>query len=197
MYFNKHLKYLRRSVKPRFIHLLDTENYKTSSTMHKSGVLFTYKNYHAKEVYFISSMDRYRKHPMRRNERGVWYYILPRPENNTDIVGKEIRYKFVVDGLFVHDSTHNQYEDDNAGGFISLYYLNKEYVKAREGVMVLNRDTHDNKKVVFRLSAPHAQYVSLIGSFNNWDSSVDRITKVTSVANVSCVRRFSNVINII
>ena len=115
---------------------------------------------------------------MIRNDRGVWYYILPRSEYEDKRPESTLRYKFVVDGLYVYDKTHDNFEDDSAGGLISLYYLNFERMKPREGVLILAEDTQDNIKVMFRLYAPNARYVSLIGSFNNWDSGLDRMNRV-------------------
>ncbi|MES0491010.1 MAG: hypothetical protein ABUK01_13515 [Leptospirales bacterium] len=176
-YSQRHLQNLRQSVFPRYIHLIDTQNSGMNGTILQSGVLFTYKNYQAREVYFISSLDRYKKHKMYRNSRGVWYYLLPRTEYESKQPEKTVRYKYVVDGLYVHDTSHDQYEDDRAGGLISLYYLDSDYMKPKEGILVLGDDTQDNRKVLFRFYAPNARYVSLIGSFNNWDSGLDRMQR--------------------
>lgn len=176
-YSARHLQNLRKSVFPRYIHLIDTQNSRMTGTILQSGVLFTYKNYQAREVYFISSLDRYKKHKMYRNTRGVWYYLLPRAEYESKEPERVVRYKFVVDGLYVHDTSHAQYEDDRAGGLISLYHLNSDYMKPKEGILVLDDDTQDNRKVLFRLYAPNARYVSLIGSFNNWDSGLDKMER--------------------
>jgi hypothetical protein len=114
---------------------------------------------------------------MIRNEKGVWYYVLPRKEFDEKIPGREILYKFVVDGLFIPDPTHDNSEDDNAGGIISKFVFTNDMFKPHEGALVLDADTSNNKKVLFRFYAPRARFVSLVGSFNNWDSEIDTMQK--------------------
>jgi len=176
-YYSRHLEKLRKSVKPRFIHIIDTRGIRDGGGVLNSGVLFTYKNYQAKDVSFVCSIDRFQKHKMIRNEKGVWYYILPREEFDEKIPQREILYKFVVDGLFVQDATHDNYEDDNVGGMISKFVFTNDMFKPHEGVLALGADTQNNTKVLFRIYAPRAKFVSLVGSFNNWDSEIDVMQK--------------------
>lgn len=176
-YYAKNLEKLKRSIKPRFIHLIDTRNYARHHNLMSSGVLFTIKNYQAREIDFVSNIDRFQKHKMIRNEKGVWYYLLPINEYKEKSPNRTIYYKFVVDGLFVQDSTHDNQEDDNAGGSISKFSLTGEMFKPQEGVIVLNSVTPNSKKVVFRIYAPNARYITLLGSFNNWDSEIDSMKK--------------------
>lgn len=176
-YYARHLEKLRKSVKPRFIHVIDTKNFTKDHGVLASGVLFTYKNFQARDVSFISNMDRFQTHKMVRNEKGVWYYILPGTEFDEKIPSREILYKFVVDGLYVQDTTHDNYEDDNAGGVISRFVFTNDMFKPHEGVLVLDSDTASNKKVLFRFYAPKSRFVSLVGSFNSWDSETDVMQK--------------------
>jgi len=178
-YYAKNLEKLRKSVKPRFIRLLDSRNFTRNHTVVDSGVLFTYKNYQAKNVDFVCNLDRYQKHSMIRNEKGVWYYILPVDEYEEKTPEREILYKFVTDGLYIYDSTHENFEDDNSGGLLSKFTLTSDMMKAKEGVTVLGWETPNTKKVLFRLYAPHSRYVSLIGSFNNWDSETDTMKRTS------------------
>ena len=176
-YYARHIEKLRKSIKPRFIHVIDSRGFSDKHSILQSGVLFTYKNYQAKDVKFLSNVDRYQKHKMMRNEKGVWYYILPQKEFDEKKPDREILYKFVVDGLFVHDTTHENYDDDNAGGYLSRFVFTNDMFKPHEGVLVLKSDTPNNKKVVFRVYAPDAKFISLMGSFNNWDSEIDVMQK--------------------
>lgn len=176
-YFGEELEKLRISVKPRFIHLIDTRNSLDSPGVLSSGVLFTYKNYHARQVYFISNLDRYERRPMIRNQHGVWYYLLKQKEFTGRAPGHELRYKFVVDGLYLHDETHESNTSDDAGGVISQFFLQENMLKSREGVIVLEEDAGDNRKVVFRVHMPDASNVSVVGSFNKWDSEMDSMIR--------------------
>jgi hypothetical protein len=176
-YYAKHLEKLRKSVKPRYIHLVDTRNYVKYNKIQKSGILFTIKNYQAKKVEFISSLDRFQPHSMVRNEKGVWFYVLPIEQYNEKLASREFLYKFVVDGLYMPDSTHSNYDDDGAGGLISKFAITDEMSNAREGIIVLGNDTPSGKNVLFRYYAPLSKFVSVIGSFNNWDSEIDIMKK--------------------
>jgi len=176
-YYSRHLEKLRKSVKPRFVNVIDTRVFSNEHNIVNSGILFTYKNYQAREVLFISSIDRYQPHKMIRNEKGVWYYILPRREFDEKIPSREILYKFVVDGLYIRDTTHENVEDDFAGDAISKFVFTDDMYKPLEGVLVLENDTPVNKKVIFRFYSPKSKFVSLIGSFNNWNSEMDMMKR--------------------
>ena len=177
LYFNKDLKNLTIAVKPRFIELIDTQNYKQSNKILTSGILFTIKNYNATSVNFVSDFDNYVMHPMTKNDKGVWYYIFELRTYKENIKTNMLKYKFVVDGLFVNDSTHINYTEDNAGGLLSIFYFTSEQFKPEEGVIVLQADTLDNKKVLFRIYRPDAKSISLMSSFNNWDSNIDKMKR--------------------
>ncbi|MDH5717858.1 MAG: hypothetical protein OEZ22_09490 [Spirochaetia bacterium] len=177
IYYPKHLSKLREAVYPRVIHYIDSNNYKRYNKLLIRGVLFTYKNSRAKNVFFISDANKFERIPMIRNEKGVWYYIFS-PQKYTDMIpGKKIRYKFLVDGLFEHDITNNQYENDGGNRYISYYYLLDEDIEPENGVIFIKNQSNQNNGVLFRIYAPQAENVSLIGSFNNWDSEIDILEK--------------------
>ena len=60
----------------------------------------------ADEVYFLSSLDQFKRHEAMKNNKGVWEVMLPS--------GKEFRYFFIVDGN-VYIPTCDQKESDDFG----------------------------------------------------------------------------------
>jgi len=177
-YYARHLKYLREAVKPRFINYVDSSNYQRFGKLLVEGLLFTVKATSAKKVYLVSSIDRYRRHKMVRNSKGVWYLLLEIPSYN--FIGQspsQIKYKFLVDGLFRHDKTHKMFVDDNSNGLISIYFLDKKYIQPKKGVIKLGSNLKYGKKVLFRIYAPSASHISLIGNFNNWNPNIDVLKK--------------------
>ncbi|MDH5721425.1 MAG: hypothetical protein OEZ13_12535 [Spirochaetia bacterium] len=176
-YFPKHLSKLREAVPPRVIYYIDSQNYLRFGSLKTKGVLFTYKNPRARNVYFVCDNNKFKKEQMVRNEKGVWYYILP-PEKYSDITpGVRLRYKYFVDGLFEHDISNSQFESDGANTFISYFYYTEDNVRPSEGAMIINSSVNYAKTVLFRLYAPSASNVSLLGSFNGWNPEMDVLRK--------------------
>ncbi len=176
-YYPKHLSRLRQAVKPRLIRYIDSRNYKRYGRLAVEGILFTYKNPRAKQVYLATDIDKFNRRSMIRNERGVWYTILIPEEYREKKYRKKLRYKFWVDGLFQHDATHQNYEDDMANGVISFFYLNDESIRPEQGALQIQNAASYGKKVVFRIYAPNARNVSLLASFNGWNTELDPMKK--------------------
>ena len=174
-YYPRHLAELRKAVQPRIIYYVDSRNYKLYGKMLVRGVLFTYDAPQAKKVELVSDMDKFTRHELTRNNKGVWYYILQPPEYVTTKMHKKIRYKFLVDGIFDYDRTHQFYEEDNANSFISYFYLTEEDLHPQYGVSILPGKKGHSKEVIFRVFAPRARSVSLVGNFNQWNSEIDQM----------------------
>lgn len=172
-YYYKHLNNLRKAVPPRRINYIDAENINRYGKLHVEGILFTYQNTVAKKVFLVNDFDKYRKHPMIRNKNGVFYtifipnkYILSQKRNL-------IKYKFKVDGMFDYDHTHALSESDGANSLISLYYLQSNDIKPGLGNMEVDSEKSYAKKFLFRIYAPNANEISLVGNFNQWNSDLD------------------------
>jgi len=172
-YYSKHLKNLRKPVKPRIIHYIDSENYKRYGKLNITGILFTYKSTHSQKVNFICNLDRYKKHSMLRNKKGIWYFILTLNQYLENQHSKKIQYKFQANSLYDIDHTHNNI---NANG-LSVFYLTDEDQIPKTGPIILKNSTLYTKEVIFRIYSPKSEQISLIGSFNNWNSSIDILKK--------------------
>lgn len=93
---------LKDSLPPLYIQFLDMEEYTRKGTLLKKGILFTYRNLHAKTVYLSGNFNNYTFIPMKRNPQGVFYWVQPAVKVDGEIL-KEYIYKFYVDGVWVTD----------------------------------------------------------------------------------------------
>ncbi len=172
-YLYHQIHYLREAVRPRAIAYLDAALYRDRGVYGQNGILFTIKQPAARQVFFLSDADNFKPRLMTRGKRGVWYYLYaPEPYDSVE-PRRKLRYKFRVDDHFQVDTSHEQREEDGAGGFLSVYYLTEDDLSARQGVLVLRQSNRFQKEVLFRLRAPGAGRVSLVGNFNNWNSDLD------------------------
>ncbi|MCX8123660.1 MAG: glycogen-binding domain-containing protein [Spirochaetes bacterium] len=136
------------------------------------GTLITYKNRSAHKVYIAGDFSYWKKQPMERSSHGVWFYIIPYDDDE-----RIVRYKFLVDGVWINDPTNQDIADDNAGSYFSI--VRQE--KLPEGTQVSFKILDENIRLVeFRLYAPNASIVALAGDFNNWNPEIDLLKKDSS-----------------
>jgi 1,4-alpha-glucan branching enzyme len=129
----------------------------------ESGLLFTYKSRSARRVELAGSFNEWKPVPLVRGDNGVWYYLLA---NLTD--PGEIRYKFLVDGLWTRDPRNTATEDDGTGSYVSV----APHEGSSEGTHLTYRIVGKNL-IEFRLYKPDARMISLVGDFNNWNPEND------------------------
>ena len=107
-------------------------------------------------------------HPYAMNGRGVFVLDYPVPEGV-----REIRYRIVVDGLWMADPANPRTEVDAAGVSFSLYTLEKDPVRT----IVNPKPDAGSYTFVFRGSP--GRRVSLVGDFNNWDPFMDPLEETS------------------
>lgn len=166
-YYPKHLTNLREAVKPRIINYIGARNYRLYGKLNVKGILFTHKNRKAKKIYLVSELDGYKKHAMARNKKGVWYYILEPPLYNAKAYKTKVSYKYWVDGLYAFDA--NAPQENNA----SVFYLLSDDILPKTGATILNTKVPYGHEVLFRIHAPKANGVLLLGNFNRWNGALD------------------------
>lgn len=176
-YYPQHLMNLKEAVKPRPVTYIDSDNTRRYGSLAVTGILFTYKNAKADNVFFVSDADHFKRIPMRRNRYGVWFYIH-RP---TTFIEKRprtrLRYRFFVDGMYITDDTNDSIIHDAAGQQLSVFYLLRDMFKPETGAVVLRKNIPYGREVLFRLKAGSASEVSLVGTFNNWNPDIDVMKK--------------------
>lgn len=96
--------------------------------------------------------------PLRRDARGIWYREL-------ELFNYPIEYKFVVDGQWITDPGNPQVEYDRT--------IPNSVLIPSNCLVSLRRQNARPKRVQrypvrFRLDAPRAEQVSVVGEFNGW-----------------------------
>ena len=162
---------------PRLISLADSENYQKYGSVVVHGMLFTYKSQRARNVFLVTEKDQYARTRMEKNIHGVWYGLLILPEYDSSQPNRKIRYKYLVDDLFLHDPTHSNKIDDGSRGFISFTIVPEKLMKPKVGVILLPSEGVYGSRVLFRVKVDNARNISLVGTFNNWNSELDVMEK--------------------
>ena len=98
-------------------------------------------------------------HPYSLNERGVYVLDYPVPEGV-----REIRYRVVVDGLWMPDPSNPTTDVDPMGVAFSVYTLEAEPART-----IFNPKASSGGQLTFVFSGSPGRRVSLVGDFNNWD----------------------------
>jgi 1,4-alpha-glucan branching enzyme len=161
------LKTLKQADSPQTIKLYHSGRRSGQSMLATDGILFTYKNRGARDVQISGSFCSWKPKPMERSENGVWYYFLSAGES-----GRNITYKYLVDGIWIMDPQNPERVDDHMGSYLSV---TEPPVKS-EGRFVSWRNI-GGKAVEFRLYKPAASMVALVGDFNNWNPEDDLLSK--------------------
>ena len=107
-------------------------------------------------------------HPFTINQYGVYVLDYEVPENT-----RVIRYRLVVDGLWVNDPLNPSSEQDDQGNLISLFMLEKEPTRP-----ILNPQRDPDGSVTFVFRGPPGRRVTIQGDFNNWDPFVNQLIEI-------------------
>lgn len=140
---------------PRLVGDVVIFSYKPMTPVRFVGARFANENYSVLHIYS-------------RNENGVFVLDYPLSEGI-----RELRYRMVVDGLWMNDPANPDTELDPLGNVISLYTL-----KAEPSFAVLNPQTGSDGRVTFEFHGRPGQRVSIMGDFNDWDPFTDPLSDV-------------------
>ena len=178
LFYSEQIKTLKNAIEPQVIDYIDSNNYLQKKNIHSKGILFTFKNINAKRIYFVADYYHYNHVLMKRNNYGVWYYLLELEEYKINKSQTKILYKFLDDRYFKIDANNTIYELDQIGHQVSVFYITDDLLKPTLGISQMKHDSFKKEReVIFRIYAPEAVTVSLVGSFNLWNSSLDRMYK--------------------
>jgi len=106
-------------------------------------------------------------HPYQRNEEGVFFLLLELPEGLT-----RLKYRLVVDGLWMPDPANPGLEEDREGIGFSLLEL------AAPERPILNPGRQKDGSLTFSYKSRPGRMVTLTGTFNHWDPFADRLEEV-------------------
>lgn len=131
----------------------------------KFAVQVGYRNANASSVKLAGEFNNWSGEPMRRVGAGEWQSMLHLREG-------EYAYKFVVDGEWLLDPENSDKKTVN-GVENSMLRVNESTAISGTDTPATVQPVGDEMATVFRLYAPQADEVYLVGSFNNWNGSRD------------------------
>ncbi|MCS7205941.1 MAG: glycogen-binding domain-containing protein [Leptospiraceae bacterium] len=174
------LENLKTSSSPIYIHYFDWKDYATSKKILKKGILFTYRNLGAKNVFIAGNFTNYKKIPMERNPFGVFYFVQPVIKIQNQAL-KDYYYSFYVDGIWVLDPTNSekrllhsqeysffQFEDPEIDYLETFKVLKKEITSNNLEFYLVEFCIHENH-LKRALNKNEIQSVHVIGDFNYWN----------------------------
>jgi len=124
-------------------------------------VLLTYKpDNRVRLVAARFAHEEYRDfHIYSRNDNGVYFLLLDVPEEV-----EQLRYRLVVDGLWINDPSNPHSEEDSFGRVFSLFDL-----RDRPERTMTSPEIDGQGSVTFRFRTLPDRAVSVAGDFNGWD----------------------------
>lgn len=136
----------------------------------ETGILFTYDSRGSKSVLIAGDFSQWTPRPMIKGTNGIWYYFLSEYTSEA-----ALRYKFLVDGIWISDPENPEAIDDGSGSFLSIAYP----ASSPEDKTVTYRFIRKNgiDYVEFRTYNREASYISIAGDFNNWNPENNPLVK--------------------
>jgi hypothetical protein len=101
------------------------------------------------------------------NDNGVFVLDYPVPEGV-----REIRYRIVVDGLWMGDPSNPNRETDPQGTEFSVFTLDSEPSRP-----IVNPRREANDALTFTFRGEPGKRVTIAGDFNNWDPFMDPLVE--------------------
>ncbi len=181
IYYYWQIQSLKRAVSPRYIRLIDIDNYIVNNSLLNKGILFTYNGIRNEVVEVCGNFSNWRCLPMQRNRFGIYYAVVPPLFKGKDDTDKTVfEYKFRVDGIFDFDPVNREKTEDGEGSFYSIYKLPGKDFEKQVTYRVIDSELDndlDFKLVEFRIYMPEANTIALVGDFNQWNPEHDYLYK--------------------
>lgn len=185
IYYYWQMEKLKRAVAPRYIRYIDSSLSLETGRLLNRGILFTFEGIENEDVSVCGNFSLWRCIPLKKNDHGVFYAVY-NPESR-DTIREELKileYKFRVDGLFTHDPSNPDSVEDGDGSLVSRLIA----VPSGSDKLVTTRILEDSpyeeleyRTVEFRIYAPDAEMITLVGDFNHWDPEEDVLKKEKDV----------------
>jgi len=133
-------------------------------------VLFRYKPEYG-GVRFVGARFEHESyavlHAYSRNEYGVFVLDYRLPDGL-----REIRYRIVVDGLWMNDPANPDTEADAVGNAISRLRIQKDVPRS-----ILNPELGPGGIAVFSYRGRPGQQISICGDFNDWEPGIHLLSE--------------------
>jgi len=157
------LRFIKHAQEPEAVSLL-TEG--PGAPKIRRGVLFTYASSGATKASIAGDFSSWSAVPMTKGKNGVWYHFLAEPGKET------IRYKYIIDGIWMADPANPDKDDDGSGSFLSI----ARGFRSDESRYISFRICKDSS-IEFRRWDDRARFVSVVGDFNNWNPENDILAR--------------------
>lgn len=167
LYYKASLYKLTSASAPQQIKLLDVKNYNTQKKVIQKGLLFTYKDNLNEIVKIAGDFSNWKPVKMEKSKNGVWFYFL-----EDFSVDSKLKYKYLINNIWITDPMNIQQEDDGYGSFVSITNSN-----SKEESKQISYQIFKNNNVNFRIYNSTASFISIVGDFNNWNPENDLLTK--------------------
>ena len=141
-----------RADPPRYLDRQVLLSYKTNEPVRLVGARFAHEDYRIFHIYV-------------RNEHDVFLLLLDVPEEV-----EELRYRMVVDGLWINDPFNPRFDEDAFGRVFSVFSLQDRPARA-----AVSPEIHRQGSVTFYFQTLANRAVSVAGDFNNWDPFWNRM----------------------
>ena len=146
------IKGIEKAGPPRYLERQVLLSYQSDRPVRLVGARFAYEQYRVFHVYF-------------RNENNVFLLLLDVPEEVA-----QLRYRIVVDGLWMSDPFNPETESDSLGRSFSIFDL-----RDRPPPEEVSPQIHPEGTVTFFFHTLSDRAVSVAGDFNNWDPFWNRL----------------------
>jgi Glycogen recognition site of AMP-activated protein kinase len=140
-------------------HLVDDVLILSYEPAHGAGVRFVGARFETESYTVLHSFSK--------NQYGIFVLDYEVPEDT-----RVIRYRLVVDGLWVSDPSNPDAETDQQGNLISLFTIEKEPVRP-----ILNPRREADGSVTFVFRGLPGRRVTIQGDFNNWDPFMNQLVE--------------------
>lgn len=185
IYYYWQMEKLKKAVAPRYVRYIDSALSLETGKLLNRGILFTFEGIENEEVSICGNFSLWRCIPLKKNSHGIFYIVL-NPESR-DTIREELKileYKFRVDGLFTHDPSNPDSAEDGNGSLVSKLIAIPSGPDKLATTRILEDSPYEEleyRTVEFRIYAPDAEMITLVGDFNHWDPEEDVLKKDNEV----------------
>ena len=149
------IKSIEQAGAPRYFDRQVLLSYQSAKPVRLVGARFAHEDYRIFHTYF-------------RNEHEVFLLLLDVPDGV-----EELRYRMVVDGLWISDPHNPQQREDAFGRAFSVFSLEDRPARAP-----VSPEIHREGNVSFFFQSLPGRAVSVAGDFNNWDPFWHRMQEI-------------------
>jgi hypothetical protein len=147
---------IERAAAPQYLDRQVLLSYRSDRPVRLVGARFAHEDYRVFHTYF-------------RNENEVFLLLIDVPEEV-----EELRYRMVVDGLWINDPFNPQVEEDAFGRMFSVFNLRDRPPRA-----VISPEIRREGSVTFTFQSLPDRAVFVAGDFNNWDPFWHRLEEIS------------------